>query len=52
MPSPKSVKLKGTFFARDFDGNYCFIGDEDAVGIDETSITSWFTDVPDEPVIV
>jgi len=49
-PQPKSAKLKGTFFARDFDGNYRFIGDEDAVDIDQTIITSWFTAVPDEPI--
>ena len=49
-PQPKSAKLKGSFFARDYDGNYRFIGDEDATGIDETIIASWFTAVPDEPV--
>lgn len=50
-PQPKSAKLKGTFFARDFDGNYRFIADEDAIGIDSTIITSWFTVVPEEPVL-
>ncbi|MFV0503754.1 MAG: major tail protein [Lachnospirales bacterium] len=48
-PQPKSAKLKGTFFARDFDGNYRFIGDEDATGVDQTIIDGWFTAVPDEP---
>lgn len=51
-PQPKSAKLKGTFFARDFDGNYRFIGDEDATGVDQTIIDGWFTAVPDEPVAV
>ncbi len=51
-PQPKSAKLKGTFFARDYDGNYRFIGDEDAVGIDMTIIDAWFTAVPSEPVEV
>lgn len=49
-PSPKTAKLKGTFFARDFDGNYRFIRDEDAQGVDESIICSWFTAVPNEPV--
>lgn len=49
-PQPKSAKLKGIFYARDFDGNYRFIGDEDAVGIDMTIIDAWFTDVTDEPI--
>ncbi|KAF5029262.1 hypothetical protein DSECCO2_650440 [anaerobic digester metagenome] len=49
-PSPKSAKLKGTFFSRDFDGNFRFIADEDESGIDLTIITGWFTAVPAEPV--
>lgn len=48
-PSPKSAKLKGTFFSRNFDGNYRFIADEDEVGIDPTILAAWFTAVPDEP---
>ena len=48
-PQPKSAKLKGTFFARANDGNYRFIADEDATGIDQTIITAWFTAVPAEP---
>lgn len=48
-PSPKSAKLKGTFFARDSDGNYRFIADEDGNGIDETIIAAWFTALPAEP---
>ncbi|MGE5417429.1 MAG: major tail protein [Acidobacteriota bacterium] len=49
-PAPKSAKLKGTFFARDFDGNFRFIADEDEVGIDPAIVSSWFTAVPVEPV--
>lgn len=49
-PSPKSAKLKGTFFSRDYDGNFRFIADEDETGIDPTIIAAWFTAVPDEPV--
>lgn len=49
-PQPKTAKLKGTFFARDNDSNFRFIADEDATGIDETIIASWFTAVPVEPV--
>lgn len=49
-PQPKTAKLNGTFFARDFDGNFRFIADEDALDIDPTIISSWFTAVPEEPV--
>lgn len=49
-PQPKTAKLKGTFFARDFDANYRFIADEDSLDIDPTIISSWFTSVPEEPV--
>lgn len=51
-PQPKSAKLKGTFFARDYDGNYRFIADEDAVDIDQLIIDGWFAAVPEEPVVV
>ena len=49
-PKPQSAKLKGKFYPRDFDGNYRFIADEDAEGVDATIISGWFTAVPDEPV--
>ncbi|MBV1817170.1 phage tail protein [Clostridium cochlearium] len=49
-PQPKSAKLKGTFFARDFDDNYRFIADEDEKEVDATIISGWFTEVPKEPV--
>ncbi len=51
-PQPKSAKLKGSFYARDFDGNFRFIADEDETGIDPAIIAAWFTAVPDEPVVV
>jgi phi13 family phage major tail protein len=50
-PDAKTAKLTGTFYPRDFDGNYRFIVDEDSEGIDQAVIDSWFTSVPDEPVI-
>lgn len=49
-PKAQSAKLKGKFFSRDFDGNYRFICDEDAQGLDTGIISSWFTTVPSEPV--
>lgn len=48
-PKAQSAKLKGKFYSRDFDGNYRFIADEDAQGIDQTIISGWFTEVPAEP---
>jgi len=51
-PKAQSAKLKGSFYSRDYDGNYRFIADEDAQGIDATIISSWFTAVPDEPVAI
>jgi phi13 family phage major tail protein len=45
-PQPKSSKLKGTFYSRDFDSNYRFIADEDEPLIDAAIIAAWFTDVP------
>lgn len=51
-PEPKSSKLKGTFFSRDYDGNFRFIADEDEPGIDPTIISGWFSAVPDEPTVV
>jgi len=50
-PAPKTAKLKGTFYSRDFDGNFRFIADEDEVGIDPLIISGWFTAVPAEPVV-
>jgi len=49
-PKPQTSKLKATFYARDFDGNYRFIADEDETGVDKTIIDDWFTKVPEAPV--
>lgn len=50
-PNPKSAKLSGKFFPRDFDGNYRFIVDEDGTGVDTSIVQGWFTKVPDEPTV-
>lgn len=50
-PKAQSAKLKGSFYPRDYDGNYRFIADEDAEDIDQTIISSWFAAVPGEPVV-
>lgn len=50
-PKTQSAKLKGKFYPRDFDGNYRFILDEDDDKIDKSIIESWFTSVPQEPVV-
>lgn len=51
-PTPKSAKLTGKFFSRDFDGNYRFIVDEDGIEVDKAIIEGWFTEVPEEPKLV
>lgn len=48
----KTAKLKGTFYAREFDGNYRLIADEDATGADETILDAWFTAVPAVPTVI
>lgn len=42
-PNPKSAKLSGKFYARDFDGSYRFIVDEDGTGVDVSIVSEWFT---------
>lgn len=49
-PKAQTASLKGTFYPRDFDGNYRFIADEDEIEIDTELITNWFKSVPTEPV--
>ncbi len=51
-PKAQSAKLKGKFYPREADGHYRFIADEDAVDVDATIISGWFTAVPDEPATV
>ena len=50
-PKAQSSKLKGTFYARDFDGNYRFIIDEDDSGVDDALISGWFKAVPDMSIV-
>lgn len=50
-PKAQSAKLKGKFFSREFDGNYRFIADEDNEGVDAAVISSWFANVPSEPIV-
>lgn len=50
-PKAQSAKLKGKFYPREADGHYRFIADEDAVDVDATIISGWFTAVPDEPIV-
>lgn len=46
----QTAKIKGTFVARDSDGYWRLIGDEDATGADATALASWLTAVPTIPV--
>lgn len=48
-PKAQSAKLKGKFYPRKADGNYGFIADEDAVGVDASIISGGFNVVPSEP---
>lgn len=48
-PKAQSAKLKGKFYSRDYDGNYRFIADEDAEGVDATIINGWFNAVVNKP---
>ena len=42
--------ISGKLNDRDFNSNYRFIIDEDGTGYDASIVSSWFTEVPDEPV--
>lgn len=46
----KTAKLKGTFYAREYDGAYRLMLDEDETGVDATTLANWFTAVQDQPV--
>lgn len=46
----QTAKIKGTFVARDSDGYWRLIGDEDATGADATALAAWLTAVPTIPV--
>lgn len=43
--------LKGKFYPREADRSYRFIADENAVDVDVTSISGWFTAVSSKPVL-
>ena len=45
----QNSKLKGTFFARDYDEAYRLIMDEDETGVDAVTLEAWFTAVQDQP---
>lgn len=48
----QTAKLKATFYAREFDGAYRLIAEEDAIGFEPTTATGWFTEVQDQPVTI
>lgn len=50
-PKTQSAKLKGTFVARDNDGNWRLIADEDETGVSTTLISAWFTAVQEQPTV-
>jgi len=41
----QTAKLKATFYAREYDGAYRVIADEDAASYEATTGTEWFTTV-------
>lgn len=45
-----TAKIKGTFMAREFDGNYRLIADSDGDGVVAADLEKWFTTVPAIPV--
>lgn len=45
----KTAKLKGTFYARENDGAYRLMADEDETEIDKATIDGWFTKVAEQP---
>lgn len=47
-----TAKLKGTFYAREFDGAYRLLADEDSVGFLPATAASWFTEVAEQPLAV
>jgi phi13 family phage major tail protein len=48
----QTAKLKGTFYAREFDGAYRLIADADATGFLPITATEWFTEVQVQPELV
>ena len=48
----QTASIKATFMARDFDGNYRLIADEDTTDIVLADLEGWFTEVPSIPTAV
>ena len=48
----KTAKLKGTFYARENDGAYRLMLDEDETGVDANTLTNWFTAVAEQPAVI
>ncbi len=46
-----TAKVKGTFMARTFDGNYRLMADSDDTGVVVADLEKWFTTVPTIPVV-
>lgn len=44
----KTPKLKGSFYARNYDGAWRFTMDEDETGVNTTKLTNWFTTVQEK----
>lgn len=51
-PKASTAKLKGTFYAREFDGAFRLIAHEDAVGVEPAFISAFFTEVAEQPATV
>lgn len=47
----QTASLTGTFYAREFDGNYKITADSDEVGAVPATLTAWFTAVPAIPTV-
>lgn len=50
MIARASSTISGKPNDREFNSNYRFIIDEDGTGYDASIVSSWFTEVPDEPI--
>jgi len=47
-----TAKVKGTFMARTFDGNYRLMADSDDTSVTVADLEEWFTTVPTIPIAV
>jgi len=48
----QTAKLKATFYAREYDGAYRVMADEDATSYEATTGTEWFTSVSEQPAAI